>query len=331
MRPDRPLLGILLVVAAACASAPANLAEVAPVDPGEDCPAGGIVLSTGPDASGDGVLDASEVRDRRIVCVAPPLEPPETLVEVVQRPADEGCPGGAFEVRVGVDADGDAELDAEEVDDLSTFCPGPAPVCDDEPVLGDVVVYTALDLLRVMGRTTIEGHLVANTRTNLVDLSLLTCLESVGSLEIRRAEALRSLDGLGALREADRLVLGDLPVLERLTDFRALERLGAFEATQTSLVDVRGLERVTEMDAVTIEDNPLLQRLDGLDGLRSVGALRVRNNRSLFDIDALGALTEAESISLRGCALICREDVEALALRTQVEIRSEGFSFVCAE
>jgi OmcA/MtrC family decaheme c-type cytochrome len=101
------------------------LATTSAEPPGAHCPTGGVKLDVGPDANGDGALEAAEVTSTSYVCGATGAS---TLVKTSDEPAGANCRAGGVKVEVGLDANGNGTLDASEVNASATryVCNGAA-------------------------------------------------------------------------------------------------------------------------------------------------------------------------------------------------------------
>ncbi len=89
--------------------------------PGGACWFGGVRVSAGLDADGDGTLDAEEVETSSDVC-AIHVNENMTLVEQGVEPRGDNCALGGIRYIVGYDADGDGELDPEEAGPPGFIC-----------------------------------------------------------------------------------------------------------------------------------------------------------------------------------------------------------------
>lgn len=91
---------------------------------GADCPAGGVLVSSGVDLNSDGVLDEAEVSSTEIVCNGVDGRGGASLVSVVEEPPGEACAAGGQAVYSGVDSNGDGLLQPEEATSTSFVCNG---------------------------------------------------------------------------------------------------------------------------------------------------------------------------------------------------------------
>lgn len=94
--------------------------SVRQVDSGTGCPAGGVEISMGTDADGNGVLDPSEVTSKAYVCNG--SDGRASLVDVQEEPAGANCAHGGVRIASGVDADGNGVLDPSEVFSTQYVC-----------------------------------------------------------------------------------------------------------------------------------------------------------------------------------------------------------------
>ncbi len=99
------------------------------IDPGDaTCPYGGILVETGIDENGNGVLDADEVDDSQKVCHGAPgsggTDGLSALVQVADEPAGANCTAGGKKIDFGIDSDSDGVLDTGEVVSTDYVCNG---------------------------------------------------------------------------------------------------------------------------------------------------------------------------------------------------------------
>lgn len=134
--------------------APVSLVALEPIDASEACPSGGVLVLTGLDVDGDGVLAEAEVSASESVCNGADGEDgtdgaagadgadgapgadgaagadgadgsagANSLIATdVLAAGDTRCPDGGLLVRVGSDANGDGALSEDEVTDEETLC-----------------------------------------------------------------------------------------------------------------------------------------------------------------------------------------------------------------
>ncbi|HET9958223.1 MAG TPA: hypothetical protein VFQ61_27200 [Polyangiaceae bacterium] len=243
---------------------------VAVRDAAAECVSGGVVVSAGPDANGDGALD--EVASTSAVCDGTAgASPPPLLRSRLLAPGPE-CPGGGHWVEFGTDVNGNLSLDDDEVSSAEAFC---------EPQnlwRGDVVVDGDGELEALRGFTEMIGNLtVTGDVTNLGPLESLTRVH--GRLQINESRVL-NLRGLAALEQVD----GDLVVDGNL-----------------SLLNLQGLASLAVVTGrFRVSQNWSLESLAGVESLQQVGNLYVESNNGV-DTTALGNLTRVDGdISLEG-------------------------------
>lgn len=117
------------------------LFEAETVEPGENCSAGGLAISSGLDLDDSGTLDASEITATRFVCNGadgtsgtdgtdgqdgdPGEEGKNVLIESeTLLPDDPDCPTGGIEVTWGLDLDDSGTLEVGEVTGTEQVCNG---------------------------------------------------------------------------------------------------------------------------------------------------------------------------------------------------------------
>ena len=90
---------------------------------GQNCPFGGVAITTGVDADGDGALSGDEVVDVAYICTPEAGSAPSlALTSTRDEPAGENCAVGGVRIDAGVDADGDGQLGADEVSETTYAC-----------------------------------------------------------------------------------------------------------------------------------------------------------------------------------------------------------------
>lgn len=99
-----------------------SLVNVTTIQPGADCPAGGILIESGLDQNRDGVLSADEVEQSNLVCNGE--DGVQTLVITELEIAGENCPNGGIIVSTGGDTNANGILDADEVTSINYVCNG---------------------------------------------------------------------------------------------------------------------------------------------------------------------------------------------------------------
>ena len=95
---------------------------------GANCAQGGLAVMVGPDADGDGTLDAGEVTDTSYVCDGAAGTDGEDAVATLVRVEEElpglNCEAGGQAILVGPDTDADGTLDDAEVASTTYACNG---------------------------------------------------------------------------------------------------------------------------------------------------------------------------------------------------------------
>ena len=98
-------------------------------DAGAQCADGGVVVRSGVDRDGDGVLDSAEIEIEELLCDELVAMPPaaSSLLRVDQEPRGANCPFGGRAVHAGVDDDGDGVLQDAEITDTAYACDAGTP------------------------------------------------------------------------------------------------------------------------------------------------------------------------------------------------------------
>lgn len=279
------------------------------IAPGAECAAGGTRVSAGPDANGNGALDAEEVTSNTVVCLALVNA---TLTRTRVATVAE-CADGGTVVEAGRDLDNDSVLaDAEvvtasvvcgTVDEIEVLTVREAPgacvaggtrthigrdlngngtldsaefetsvvVCRAERVLvGDVIISVQADADALAAVTTIDGSLTINPAATISLQPLQDLVEVRDNLSIDSA-AQTNLVGLDSL-------------------FTVLGTFSVTGASFSSISSLRMLKSVT--GSVTLNGLPLLASLDGLQGLTTVqGDLTLRDLALVASLAPLSSIT----------------------------------------
>ncbi len=116
-----------------------TLIDTADEPAGANCPAGGILISTGLDLDDDGVLEPEEVTATEYVCNGEDGQDGlASLVSVMDEAAGANCTTGGQAIRSGVDSNRDGLLQPEEVTATDFVCNG-ATGADGQPGLTSLV------------------------------------------------------------------------------------------------------------------------------------------------------------------------------------------------
>ncbi|MBU1243560.1 hypothetical protein KKD52_09855, partial [Myxococcota bacterium] len=89
---------------------------------GENCPEGGVKLSHGLDADGNGVLGDEEVQGVEYVCDGRPGTGMNSLVSIMDEAPGTNCEHGGYGLRSGLDLNGDHLLQPSEVENTVYVC-----------------------------------------------------------------------------------------------------------------------------------------------------------------------------------------------------------------
>ncbi len=143
----RPLIILFILLLTACGGGGSNptpsngttpaaavAARSSDLAPDDTCPNGGILVQTGLDLNGNGVLDDDEVRGEEPVCHgrdgrdgrngSDGADGLSALVSTEPVSPGTDCPAGGLRIRTGLDVDGDDNLDAGEVEKTTLLCNG---------------------------------------------------------------------------------------------------------------------------------------------------------------------------------------------------------------
>lgn len=110
-----------------------SLVRALPVAAGQACRYGGLQVQTGLDLDDNGQLDPREVRDTQFVCNQW-VDGKSSLVNVQAEPSGANCRSGGFRLDVGLDDDGNGQLEAGEIDSSKYVCHGDAHLLKVEKV-----------------------------------------------------------------------------------------------------------------------------------------------------------------------------------------------------
>jgi len=100
---------------------PSPLVELG--EAGEQCESGGVLVTTGVDADGDGALSEEEITGAQAICNgADGMDGASSLLRAETEPPGGHCTLGGKAVHFGLDADGDKLLDSEEIQTTTYLC-----------------------------------------------------------------------------------------------------------------------------------------------------------------------------------------------------------------
>ena len=151
--------------------------------------------------------------------------------------------------------------------------------------------------------TNVRGRISIRDTSDIENLSFLSNLQCVGTLDIGKNSALTSLSGLESLHTVRRrLFLGNNPLLTKITPLRSLRNVGGFhiffgDALQ-SLEGLEGIHRIG-VDGLRLDIARGLSSLKGLDNLAVVhGEVVLNELDALESLEGLNALVEAGGLRL---------------------------------
>jgi len=325
----------------------------------EHCPDGGVVISTGLDGNGNGILDDNEVTGFSYVCNGRDGEDGETplVVNELLPGGDENCPHGGVAVHFGYDRDGDGQLDTTEIAATSYICNGgdgqdarPSGILQGSYVIrnsldaylisnvtsitGDLeIVAPGLKELELVNLESLGGGLLVHDNDVLEELSLPT-LKSVGGSEagfgvrIHGNEnlAVVDLDALGTVEKED-LQIHNNSSLAAIFLGSLLSVAGEFAIssnpllTEISLPKLRSIGRNINGYGLSISGNQELSTVE-MSELQSVdGSFSIFENQALREV-SLPALRfiGASDHSLRGIQVSENRVLTALLLDSLVSV-----------
>ncbi|MCA9675398.1 MAG: OmcA/MtrC family decaheme c-type cytochrome, partial [Myxococcales bacterium] len=99
------------------------LVETSTEPPGANCPDGGVKIEVGLDANGNGVLDTDEINTDATTYACNGTGT-DGLVQTSPEPAGANCVDGGIRVDVGLDTNGNGDLDPSEITETSYVCDG---------------------------------------------------------------------------------------------------------------------------------------------------------------------------------------------------------------
>ena len=339
------LSSILSLVA--CSSEPSWILRTDPLEPGEDCAAGGVAVVGGTDVNGDGTLQNDEVKSREKVCNG--ANGTSALLNSTEEPAGENCRGGGTRVDSGVDDNGNGVLEPEEIDATTYVCDGETPATD-RIWYGGVSIASAEDVTEIEGYNVVLGsvYIYAEETVTLPDLRIvsgelivydpdsgnaavpdvsLPALEIAPSLSAQYVsfEAPRlsfsqyvtlfgSMSDVGFLGNLDGLLQLSLysfetPNDDGLASLESLEYL--YAGYDTSIPQFPALETVGSLYMDSTEN----ANLNGFSSVQDIGSLSIYNNTRLTDVSGLsGARMEEDGAYayIYSNSLLCDSKVNAL-------------------
>ncbi len=175
---------------------------------------------------------------------------------------------------------------------------------------------------------------------DIVDLSGLDQLNSVGALEIIGNFKLSNLDGLSSLSSiSTRLILQNNSELSNIDGLSSLASTGQemWILNNHNLPNLDGLSSISSIgNSLAIENNSSLTNIDGLAGLNTVGYyVEIYNNSSLLNVDGLLGLNSigGELAILRNNSLSDISGVENIDANsiTKLKIKNNSSLSICEE
>lgn len=126
---------------AACSGSPLSITTSTKVEPGSECPGGGLRVATGADKNGNRILEDDEITTNNLVCGDTSNTPAAVITSATRTspiaPGENGCLRGGVKVELGLDnGDGggvarDGTLQDGEVDKTEFICSATS-----DPIIG---------------------------------------------------------------------------------------------------------------------------------------------------------------------------------------------------
>ncbi|MDA9774359.1 hypothetical protein N9B82_05320, partial [Saprospiraceae bacterium] len=135
---------------------------------------------------------------------------------------------------------------------------------DCKEIQGDMKIGEDIsDLSSLLGITHIDGGLVLNNNTQLVDFSGLDSLVYIGKLN----DFIPFIRGYGNAFDFESEMYVELPKIEERNN------ISLYIYNNSSLIDFSGLEKINAIDGMLwIEYNSILSNIDGLSSLETIGS-----------------------------------------------------------
>ncbi|MEZ4939477.1 MAG: hypothetical protein R3D58_01345 [Saprospiraceae bacterium] len=155
---------------------------------------------------------------------------------------------------------------------------------------------TGLDKLR-----NISNYLYLFENPKLVNLTGITALDSVISLQINNNPKLTGIQGLETAKRIGQLTLSENESLVTLADSALIPDviIGLIIEHNPALTSLRGLEKLrTQNGGITIEDNEALLTLEGLTSVQHPYTVSISGNPQLRDLAGLPNLETVTNLTL---------------------------------
>ncbi len=180
--------------------------------------------------------------------------------------------------------DDEADADTETGEPLSCL--------DTDPAGEDIIINSDDDIATLALAGCVPGKLLISGGgvTNISGLSTLT---EVGTLEIRYNPMLTSLAGIEQLERIGRLIIVGNSMLTTLPEFGALTRVDGITVTgNAALTSLGSFPNITTIERLELGDNAALAQIDGLSTLTSLtGDLQLTSNQLFVDFSPLAGVT----------------------------------------
>ena len=167
----------------------------------------------------------------------------------------------------------------------------------------------------------VEKFNITNFRTLTGDISALSSLTSLQTLNLNDTSvsgdisALSSLTSLQTLSLNDTSVSGDISALSSLTSLQTLSMYGT-----SASGDISALSSLTSLQTLSLNNTSVSGDISALSSLTSLQKLSLNNTSASGDISALSSLTSLQTLSLNNTS--ASGDISALSSLTSLQTLS---------
>ena len=139
----------------------------------------------------------------------------------------------------------------------------------------------------------------AATADHITDLTPLSSLSTIATLEVKGNDDLLNLNGFGNLLVENLTIQNNESFLQPSTTGQIQVTLNLRVIENPALINLQGLESTTTLEVLEIRDNDITS-LTGLDNLTQVSFLaQIDNNTTLTNLTGLGSLTSTRALNVK--------------------------------
>lgn len=165
----------------------------------------------------------------------------------------------------------------------------------------------------------VGGAVLFHDLPHLSDLSCLSGLQ-LDDLDFYDCDSVIDFSTAAGLVSALRIRLRTMPTLTSLSGLQGLTTLYEFQAENTGLVDLSGLDNVTSIEGtLDVMYNQQLVSLSGLESVTSIGTLSLANNGALGSLASLDNLTTLNWASISHNDSLRQCEVDAFLSRLGID------------